>query len=177
MFAKNLTDCFSQCCVAGGDHWIQVSIFIAHDDESCKLPTYYSLEGFQHIVISQLFKVKLESCVFWLTNCFQAKVPQSLRPLWEKPLQSCTLLSVHQASSPQSPPFVGHSTKCFCTWDRMLCGINESNTEFDFQFSKGLFYHRNYNKAVIHSCPSLPEATLLFCQPPLNSCPDFLSLI
>ena len=32
----------------------------------CKLPAYHSLEGFQHIAIFQLFKVKLESCVFWL---------------------------------------------------------------------------------------------------------------
>ena len=39
-----------------------------------KLPIYHSLEGFQHIGIIQLFEVKLESCVFWLADSFQAKV-------------------------------------------------------------------------------------------------------
>ena len=41
--------------------------------ERCKLPAYHSLEGFQHIGIFQLFEVKLESCVFWLADFFQAK--------------------------------------------------------------------------------------------------------
>ena len=34
---------------------------------------YHSLEGFQHVGIFQLFEVKLESCVFWLVDSFQAK--------------------------------------------------------------------------------------------------------
>ena len=68
MFAKDLTGCFSHCCVEGGDHWIPVCIFIVHDSERCKLSAYLSLEGFQHIGIFQLFEVKLESCVLacWL---------------------------------------------------------------------------------------------------------------
>ena len=74
MFAKDLTGCFSHCCVEGGDHWIYVCVFVAHDGERCKLPAYHNLEGFQHIVIFQLFKVKLESCVFWLADSFETKV-------------------------------------------------------------------------------------------------------
>ena len=53
MFAKGLTDCFSHCCVEGGDHLIYVCIFVAHDGERCKLAAYHSLEGFQHIWIFQ----------------------------------------------------------------------------------------------------------------------------
>ena len=49
MFAKDLTGCFSHCCVEGGDHWIYVCIFFAHGGERCRLPTYHSLGGFQHI--------------------------------------------------------------------------------------------------------------------------------
>ena len=45
-----------------------------HDGERCKLPAYHSLEGFQHIRIFQLFEVRLESCVFWPDDSFQAKV-------------------------------------------------------------------------------------------------------
>ena len=70
MFAKDLTGCFSHCCVEGGDHWIYVCIFVAHDGERCKSPAYHSLEGFQHVMIFQLFEVKLESCVFWLADFF-----------------------------------------------------------------------------------------------------------
>ena len=33
MFAKDLTGCFSYCCVEGGDHWIHVCISIIHDGE------------------------------------------------------------------------------------------------------------------------------------------------
>ena len=73
MFAMDLTGCFSHCCVKGGDHCIYVCIFVAHDGERCKPPAYHSLEAFQHIGIFQLFKVKLESCVFWLADFFQAK--------------------------------------------------------------------------------------------------------
>ena len=67
MFAKDLIGCFSHCCVCveGGDHWIQVCVFIVHDGERCKLPAYHSLQGFQHIGIFQLFEIKLEFCVFW----------------------------------------------------------------------------------------------------------------
>ena len=70
MFAKDLTGCFSHCCVEGGDHWIYVCIFVAHDSERCKPSAYHSLEGFQQFGIFQLFKVKLESCVFWLADFF-----------------------------------------------------------------------------------------------------------
>ena len=73
MFAKDLTGCFSHCCVEDGDHWIYACIFIAHDGERCKPPTYHSLEGFQQVGIFQLFEVKLESYVFWLADFFQAK--------------------------------------------------------------------------------------------------------
>ena len=55
MFAKDLTGCFSHCCLEGGYHWIQVCIFILHDGERCKLPAYHSLEGFKHIGIFWLF--------------------------------------------------------------------------------------------------------------------------
>ena len=65
MFAKDLTGCFSHCCVEGGNHWIHVCIFIVHDGERCKLPAYHSLEGFQHIEVFQLFEIKLESSVFF----------------------------------------------------------------------------------------------------------------
>ena len=34
---------------------------------------YHNLEGFLHVGIFQLFEVKLESCVFWLADFFQAK--------------------------------------------------------------------------------------------------------
>ena len=73
MFAKDLTGCFSHCCVEGGDHLIYVRIFVAHDGERCKLLAYHSLEGLQHVGIFQLFKVKLESCVFWLADFFQTR--------------------------------------------------------------------------------------------------------
>ena len=55
-FAKDLTGCFSHCCAEGGDHWIQVCIFIVHDGERYKLHAYHSLEGFQHIGIFQAFR-------------------------------------------------------------------------------------------------------------------------
>ena len=42
MFAKDLTGCLSHCCVEGGDHWIYVCIFVAHDGERCKPPAYHS---------------------------------------------------------------------------------------------------------------------------------------
>ena len=51
----------------------RVLLFV-HVGERCKLPTYHSLEGFQHIGIFQLLDVKLEQCVFWLADSFQAKV-------------------------------------------------------------------------------------------------------
>ena len=73
VFAKDLTGCFSQCCVEGDDHWIYVCIFVAHDGERWKPPAYHSSEGFQHVGIFHLFEVKLESCVFWLADFFQAK--------------------------------------------------------------------------------------------------------
>ena len=44
MFAKDLTDCFSHCCVEGGDHWVHVCIFIVHDGERCNHPAYHCLE-------------------------------------------------------------------------------------------------------------------------------------
>ena len=46
MFAKDLTGCFSHCCVEGGDHCIDVCIFTVHDGERCKLPAYWSLYRF-----------------------------------------------------------------------------------------------------------------------------------
>ena len=45
MFAKDLTGCFSHCCVEGDDHWIYVCIFVARDGERYKPPAYQSLEG------------------------------------------------------------------------------------------------------------------------------------
>ena len=74
MYAKALTGCFSHRCVEGCDNSIRVCIFTVHDGERSKLPSYHSLKGFQHIGIFQLFKVKLEFCVFWLAGSFQAKV-------------------------------------------------------------------------------------------------------
>ena len=71
VFAKTLTGFFSQCCVEGDGHQISACIFIILDGGRCKLPTYQSLEGFQHSGIFQLFKVKLASCVFWLADSFQ----------------------------------------------------------------------------------------------------------
>ena len=70
MFAKDLTGCFSHCCVEGGDHWITVCIISVHDGERCKLPAYPSLESFQHVEIFELLEVRLESCVFWLADFF-----------------------------------------------------------------------------------------------------------
>ena len=70
MFAKDLTDCFSHCCVEGGDHCIHVCTFTVHDGERCKLPAYNSLEGFQHVGIFQLFEVRLECCVLWFADSF-----------------------------------------------------------------------------------------------------------
>ena len=61
---------FRSLLCEGGDHWIYICIFVAHDDERCKPPAYHSLEGLQHVGIFQLFKVKLESCVFWLADFF-----------------------------------------------------------------------------------------------------------
>ena len=76
MFAKDLTGCFSHCCVEGGHHWVHVCIFIVHDGERCKLPAYHSMEGFQHVGIFQLFEVKPESCVLarWFLLIQQAVV-------------------------------------------------------------------------------------------------------
>ena len=36
VFAKNLTGCFSHCCVEGGDHWVHVCTLIVLDGERCK---------------------------------------------------------------------------------------------------------------------------------------------
>ena len=72
MFAKDLSGCFSHCCVEGGDHWIYGCIFVAHDGERCKPPAYHSLEGFQQVGIFQLFEVKFESYVFWLAFFFSS---------------------------------------------------------------------------------------------------------
>ena len=60
MFAEDRTGCFSHCCVEGGDHWIFVCIFVAHDAERCRLPAHHSLEGFQHVGIFQFFQVSGE---------------------------------------------------------------------------------------------------------------------
>ena len=73
-FAKDPTGCFSHCSVEGGDHWMQICIFINHDGERCKLPTCHSLEGFRHIGIFQFFEVKLGSCVFWHSDSVQTTV-------------------------------------------------------------------------------------------------------
>ena len=73
MFAKDLTGCFSHCCVEGGDHWIYLCIFVVHDGERCKPAAYHSLEGFQHVWIFQLFEVKLQSCVYWLADFFSGE--------------------------------------------------------------------------------------------------------
>ena len=77
MFAKDLTGCFSYCCVEGGDHCIHICIFTVRNGERCKLPTYYRLEGFQHVGIFQLFEVKLESFVFWLADFFSGEGERS----------------------------------------------------------------------------------------------------
>ena len=73
MFAKYLTGCFSHCCVEGGDHWLYVCIFVAHDGERYKPPAYHSFEGFQQMGSFSFSRSKLESCVFWLADFFQAK--------------------------------------------------------------------------------------------------------
>ena len=59
MFAKDLTGCFSHCCVNGGDHWTHVFIFIVHDGGNTG--------------IFQIFEVKLESCVFWFADSFSGE--------------------------------------------------------------------------------------------------------
>ena len=46
LFAKDLTGCFSHCHVEGSDHCIHVCIFIIHDGERCKLPTYHGFGRF-----------------------------------------------------------------------------------------------------------------------------------
>ena len=46
---------------------------LVYDGERCKPPAYHSMEGFQHVESFQLFEVKLESCVLWLADFFQAK--------------------------------------------------------------------------------------------------------
>ena len=74
VFAKDLTGCFSHCCAESDDHRIHVCILIIYDSERHKFPAYHSLESFKHIGIFQLFKVKLESCVFLLADSFQAKM-------------------------------------------------------------------------------------------------------
>ena len=38
VFAKDLTGCFSHCCVEGGGHQTHVYVFITHDGERCNLP-------------------------------------------------------------------------------------------------------------------------------------------
>ena len=63
MFAKDLTGCFSHCCVGGGDHRIYVCICVAHDGQRCKPPAYHSLEGFQHVGIFQLFQDRSGKCL------------------------------------------------------------------------------------------------------------------
>ena len=70
--------CFSHCWVEGADYLIRVCIFIIHDGERCRLPTFRNLEGFKHFGISQLFEVKLESCVFLLADSFQVVVVTSM---------------------------------------------------------------------------------------------------
>ena len=45
MLAKDLIGCFIHCCVEAGDHWIQDCVFIVHDGERCKLPSYHNLES------------------------------------------------------------------------------------------------------------------------------------
>ena len=54
--------------------WSSLKNIIVHDGEGFKLPAYHSLEGFKHIMVFQLFEVKLESCVFWLVDSFPATV-------------------------------------------------------------------------------------------------------
>ena len=112
MFARDLTGCFNHCSVEGGDDLIQVCVFIVHDGERCNLPAYYSLEDFQHIGIFQLFEVKLESCVFWLTDSFQAKVKNHQQVVvtsnvcfW-KTLCSCNVKRVGESRHPCRTPTV-----------------------------------------------------------------------
>ena len=73
MFAKDLTGCFSHCCVEGGNHWICVCIFVAHDGERCKPPAYHSLEGFQHVGIFQLSRSNLSLVCFILLIFFRRR--------------------------------------------------------------------------------------------------------
>ena len=138
MFAKDLTGCFSHCCVEGGDHRIYVCIFVAHDGERCKPPAYHSLEAFQNVWIFQLFEVKLESCVFLLsgfcllvfanTRSLKVANSRSLSPLSfvsslpKGPQMPCKF---PQASLPtfafQSPcttrmSFFGVWSMTFCSW-------------------------------------------------------------
>ena len=73
---KLLSICFDLCVVTTGVVCHQLGLLgkVSHDGERCIIPAYHSLEGFQHIGIFQLFVVKLEACVFWLADFFQAKV-------------------------------------------------------------------------------------------------------
>ena len=60
MFAKDLTGCFSHCCVEGGDHWIQVlsSLFMMVRGANLppilawRFPTHWDLSGFSRTNLS-----------------------------------------------------------------------------------------------------------------------------
>ena len=71
VFAKDLTGCFSHCCVEGVDRRIYVCIFIVQDGERCKFPTYHNLEGFQHI---GLFPGPSSGCFMMTKSVRQHKI-------------------------------------------------------------------------------------------------------
>ena len=106
MFAKDLTGCFSHCCVEGGDHCIHVCIFTVHDCEWCKLPAYHSLERFQHNGIFRLFEVKLESCVFWLADSFRQRWKVVISKSWSLPTSAPGKLRVLAQLTPDRKCFL-----------------------------------------------------------------------
>ena len=117
MFAKDLTGCFSHCCVESGDHWIYVCIFVARDGERCKPPAYHSLEGFRHAGIFQLFEVKLESCVFWLADFFfRRRRKVIISKTWSLPMYAPGKLRVLAMFTPDRKRF---SLEC----NQFGCGV------------------------------------------------------
>ena len=85
MIAKDLTGCFNQCRVDGGDHWIQVCVFIVHDGERCKLPTCNSWKVSNTLGSFSFLRSNLSLVCFGLLISFRQRRKIIISKSWSLP--------------------------------------------------------------------------------------------
>ena len=106
MFAKDLTGCFSHCCVQGGDHWTQVCVFIVDDGERCKLSTYRRLEGFNTLGSFSFLMSNLSLVSFGLLILFRRRWKVIISRSWLLPMSATGKLNVLAMFTPDRKRFL-----------------------------------------------------------------------